>query len=185
MFEDALVFTMQYEVGPWFKLDADTIAGLCKTPAQKKKVGYVNDPKDRGGETKFGIASKANPDVNIKDLTWEQAKAIYEKKYWLAAKCDKFPEKVAYALFDASVHHGPTTAVVLLQRALGLYADGLVGPRTLEAACKADPVVLVTKMLNERRKRFDGIVKNFPEQRKFYDGWMNRCDKIYELLCKA
>lgn len=182
MFENALIFTMQYEVGPFFKLDEDTIAGLCKTPTQKKKVGYVNDPKDRGGETKFGVSQKANPDVSIKDLDWAGAKSIYEKKYWLTGKCDLLPEKVAYAHFDACVHHGPTTAIVLLQRALGTNPDGVLGPRSIQALQQADETVLVTKMLNERRKRFDNIVKNFPDQRKFLAGWIARCDSIEKVL---
>ena len=44
--------------------------------------GYVNDPKDPGGETNFGIAKKSYPGVDIKNLTEEQAEEIYKRDYW-------------------------------------------------------------------------------------------------------
>ena len=44
--------------------------------------GYVNDPKDPGGETNFGIAKRSHPDVDIKNLTKESAKEIYKEVYW-------------------------------------------------------------------------------------------------------
>ena len=55
--------------------------------------GYVNDPDDPGGETKFGIAKKFNPDVDIKNLTKEGAKEIYRQKYWNPSKADKVPDR--------------------------------------------------------------------------------------------
>ena len=47
--------------------------------------GYVNDPHDAGGETNFGIAKRWYPDVDIKNLTKEQAKKIYHQDYWSPA----------------------------------------------------------------------------------------------------
>jgi len=44
--------------------------------------GYVNDPKDPGGETNFGIAKRSHPDVDIKNLTKDGAKEIYKEHYW-------------------------------------------------------------------------------------------------------
>ena len=41
--------------------------------------GYVNDPKDLGGETKYGITKRFYPDIDIKNLTIEEAKEIYKK----------------------------------------------------------------------------------------------------------
>ena len=58
--------------------------------------GYVNDPDDPGGETKYGIAKKSNPDVDIKNLTIEQAKEIYWDKYWVPNKVDKVPSQLKY-----------------------------------------------------------------------------------------
>ena len=41
--------------------------------------GYVNDPHDAGGETNYGIAKRWYPNVDIKNLTKEQAKKIYKR----------------------------------------------------------------------------------------------------------
>ena len=89
--------------------------------------GYVNDPADPGGETRYGISKRAHPDIDIKALTLEQAQAIYRRDYWQAASCERMPPKIAIAVFDAAVHHGPKTAVKLLQRALRVADDGEYG----------------------------------------------------------
>ena len=89
--------------------------------------GYVNDSRDPGGETKFGISKRSYPAVDIKSLTLEQAQAIYKRDYWEQARCDRMPPKIAIAVFDAAVHHGPKTAVKLLQRALKVADDGEYG----------------------------------------------------------
>lgn len=70
--------------------------------------GYVNDSHDPGGETKYGISKRSYPAVDIKSLTLEQAKAIYQRDYWQAASCERMPPKIAIAVFDSAVHHGPT-----------------------------------------------------------------------------
>ena len=89
--------------------------------------GYVNDVRDPGGETKFGISKRSYPNFDIKSLTLEQAQAIYRRDYWQQASCDRMPPKIAIAVFDAAVHHGPKTAVKLLQRALKVADDGEYG----------------------------------------------------------
>lgn len=182
MFEQALTFSMKYEVGPHFKLDAETKKGLIGTPDQRKKVGYVNDPDDRGGETKFGVAKTANPDVDIAELDWDGAKSIYEQKYWLVGKCDQLPEKVAFAHFDACINHGTKGSAVLLQQALGVVQDGALGPKTLEAVGKLSPEYLVKLMIQKRRERFKFICMKNPSQSKFLAGWLARCDSVEKAL---
>ena len=92
--------------------------------------GYVNDPADPGGETKYGISHRAYPDIGIKALTLDQAKAIYQRDYWQAASCDRMPERIGHLVFDCAVHHGVKTAIKLLQRALRVADDGEFGPVT-------------------------------------------------------
>lgn len=178
-FEQALLFTMRYEVGAWFKLDEETLAGKCDTPAQKRKTGYTNDPADKGGETKFGIAKNANPGINIKKMSWGMAKAVYEQKYWKAAKCDQLPGNLAIAVFDAAVHHGPGNAAKFLQRAVGVEDDGVIGPMTLKAVMVAIPKVdVVGKFMDERRK----FMTKIPDSKKFINGWLARCDDVTSCL---
>jgi lysozyme family protein len=89
--------------------------------------GYVNDVRDPGGETNWGISKRSYPDIDIKALTQEQAQTIYRSDYWQAASCERMPPKIAIAVFDAAVHHGPKTAIKLLQRALKVADDGEYG----------------------------------------------------------
>lgn len=73
--------------------------------------GYVNDPRDPGGETKFGISKRAYPDIAIADLTIDAAKVIYLRDYF--NKCGAAGKEfyVAYVLFDTAVLHGVGTAI--------------------------------------------------------------------------
>lgn len=95
--------------------------------------GYVNDPHDPGGETKYGIAKRFHPNVDIKNLTLAQAKDIYRKEYWDRAQCDLLDTGMAIVYFDACVNPGIGEAVRMLQEALGEVADGIIGPRTRAA----------------------------------------------------
>lgn len=66
--------------------------------------GYVNDSHDPGGETKYGIAKMYHPNVDIKNLTLDQAKEIYLKEYWIPAGCDNQPFPMDICLFDSAVN---------------------------------------------------------------------------------
>ena len=66
--------------------------------------GYVNDPKDPGGETKYGISKRAHPDVDIKNLSREKACAIYKKHYWDPVLADNIESQTkAEKIFDISI----------------------------------------------------------------------------------
>lgn len=69
--------------------------------------GYVNDPQDPGGETKFGISKRAYPDLDIASLTLEQAKGIYLRDYWGPAGCGALMDNaMSMLLFDCAVNQG-------------------------------------------------------------------------------
>lgn len=68
--------------------------------------GYVNDPNDPGGETKYGISKKAYPELDIASLTAAQAREIYRRDYWNALELDSRPRSEALCLFDSAVNHG-------------------------------------------------------------------------------
>lgn len=108
--------------------------------------GLVDDPHDKGGRTKLGIAAdtwerwrgrvgKASAPVD--DCTREDAEYIYHQGYWLAGKCDGLPWPLSLVHFDSMVQH--KVAAQLLQRSLGVPADGIIGRRTLEAAGQSNP----------------------------------------------
>jgi lysozyme family protein len=91
---------------------------------------YEHDPDDPGGETKFGIDKRSHPEIDIKNLTIEQAEEIYLEEFnsgFFAA----LPSPLSLVLFDFAVTSGEGTAAKALQRAIGVRrADGVVGPQT-------------------------------------------------------
>lgn len=132
--------------------------------------GYVNDARDPGGETNFGISKRAHPGVNIRDLTRDQAIAIYREKYWDANSCDELPAKVAVAMFDAAVNQGSGAAAKLLQKAVGVATDGKIGPVTRAAVARTDEDELLIQFLGWRLRRYAFTANAATYMR----GWSNR-----------
>jgi lysozyme family protein len=112
--------------------------------------GYVNDPRDPGGETKFGISKRAYPQVDIKNLTLGAAKEIYNRDYWDRAQCDKLPPSVAYVLFDAAVNSGIGQAIRFLQRAVNVADDGVIGPMSIAAVTRLDAESVCARYIGQR-----------------------------------
>lgn len=122
--------------------------------------GYVNDANDPGGETNWGISKRSYPNVDIKNLTREQAKAIYRSDFWDRINADKLYDGVAFQAFDFAVNSGIETAVRKLQRALGVADDGHWGPVTQGAAdaiSESDQIML----LNAERLDFMRRLSNW------------------------
>lgn len=132
--------------------------------------GYVNDPRDPGGETKFGISKRSYPAEDIKALTLERAKAIYRRDFWGVAGCDAVPDAMKFDLFDMAVNSGPVTAIKTLQRSAGVTPDGLLGPITLQALNSTPGPRLVARF-NGHRLDFMTDLKTWPV---FGKGWAKR-----------
>jgi len=142
--------------------------------------GYVNDPNDRGGETNFGITKKFYPDVDIKNLTKEQAKHIYHTDYWRRGKCDEIPSRLRHIYFDMLVNFGKRGAVKVLQRAANaknknkIDVDGGLGPATLKAIQNLE----LERVRAYRVLRFANLVIKKPEQERFWFGWFRRATEV-------
>lgn len=132
--------------------------------------GYVNDPRDPGGETKFGISKRSYPAEDIKGLTLERAKAIYRRDFWGVAGCDAVPDAIKFDLFDMAVNSGPVTAIKTLQRSAGVTPDGLLGPITLQAL-NSTPAPRLVARFNGNRLDFMTDLKTWPV---FGKGWAKR-----------
>jgi len=143
--------------------------------------GYVNDPKDPGGETNFGIAKRSHPDVDIKNLTKEGAKEIYKEVYWDKNKVESLPEELWHIYFDMCVNQGKSRAVKIIQRAVNgkggsLTVDGGMGPMTIAAIGKSR--VELDRVRAYRVKYYADLVTKKPDLERFYFGWFKRALEV-------
>jgi len=141
--------------------------------------GYVNDPADPGGETKYGISKQAFPDVDVANLTEAGARDLYFSYYWIPGKCSMLPERLRLIYFDMCVHNGLNAAAVTLQRALCgagyiVEVDGVIGQETLSAATKLEP----ERLRSYRILRLAQLVASKPSLEKFWYGWYKRAVKV-------
>ena len=133
--------------------------------------GYVFDPRDPGGETKFGISKRSYPTIDIRGLTLADAKAIYRRDFWDRAQCDRLPPDLAFDVFDAAVNSGIGQAIRWLQRSVNVADDGVVGPLTLAQVQWFDDTSAL-------RARFSGHRLDFMTKLSTWDhfgrGWARR-----------
>ena len=144
--------------------------------------GYVDDPDDPGGETKYGISKKAYPKVNIKGLTKEDAKGIYKKDYWDRYKMEKLPPELRYIYYDMVINMGIRNAGKVLQKAANsknskanrVKIDGMVGPATLKAVKRVE----AERLRSERVLYYARLVIRKPVQYKYWYGWFKRSIEV-------
>jgi lysozyme family protein len=152
--------------------------------------GYSNHPLDSGGATMYGITEKVARDNGylgeMKELPLRVAKNIYKTEYWDRIRLDEIKnEKLQELMFDASVNHGYSRAVLLAQRAYNtlnkdtITEDGIIGTQTIKALNSYHYETVIAFMyLVERGKYFGAIVKNNDSQKAFIRGWTNRMIKL-------
>jgi lysozyme family protein len=140
--------------------------------------GWSDDPRDPGGATNRGITRatlarwRGRPvsTAELKALSRAEAAAIYRALYWDAVRADALPKGVDLAVFDHAVNSGPGRAARTLQSALGVAADGDVGPATLAAAAVADPATLIRELCRRRL----ALLERLATWRHFGRGWRSR-----------
>lgn len=163
----------------------------------KAEGGYVNDPRDPGKATNWGVSWRAvrlrdadkdgsldfdldhDGDVDewdIRLVTRSHAKLLFNEDYWRPCQCDAFPPPIALAVADAAYNQGPRTAIALLQKAAGVKADGKVGPVTRGAVNSADQTRLLGTYLLLRAHRY----VQHPEIKTYGKGWMNRLAEVWK-----
>ena len=77
--------------------------------------GYVNDPNDPGGKTKYGISQRSYPHLDIENLTVYDVKQIYYEDYWLKLECDQLSPPFDIIVFDCAVNMGVSRAREFLE----------------------------------------------------------------------
>lgn len=151
--------------------------------------GYVNNPNDSGGATKYGVTQRDITGLpgfpaDVKDLTEDQATTYYQDFYW-----GKFGQKGVFAkqnypqvhdqgvldkLLDMSVLFGVGEAVILIEKVLQLVEDGFFGPHDLVAVNEAEPNSLVQAFKAALAAHAVGIANAQPHDRIFLTGWIRR-----------
>ena len=151
-----------------------------------REGGYVDHPADRGGPTKFGITRDtlehwrgfAVSAEDVAKLTKDEAKQILRFRYIVQPGFDHLDDdRLRAIVVDTAVHSGPRQAVVLLQRALDVDEDGILGPVTLNAANQlesTDAESLMVRVLTARMRFLVNLVLKSPDQLAFLAGWTER-----------
>ena len=157
----------------------------------RREGGYVHHQADRGGPTKYGITAQTLGDwrrlgrpataAEVQALTEAEARAIYRQQYITGPGFDAITyPPLLHLLADSAVHSGPKRAVQWLQTALGVTADGVIGPQTRAALAAADPGVLYGKVLGQRLRHLGRLITRDPKQAAFAAGWLNRLAEFVE-----
>ena len=115
--------------------------------------GFVDDPLDPGGATKFGITLQGLSDWrghpctpgDVRAMHVTEANAIYETNYWDVVAGAKLPPGLDLLVFDFGVNAGPQRSIFLLQGLVGTKSDGIIGPRTI-ACCNGDAAIIRTRL---------------------------------------
>ena len=136
--------------------------------------GYVNDPRDAGGETNYGItvavARAYGFQGSMRNIPMSTVQSIYREKYWDALGCGELHFALAFQLFDAGVNHGLGNARRILQRAVGVADDGIIGVLT-KAAIKECGALKTIHLFHAERIAFYTKLSSFSTYGR---GWMNR-----------
>jgi lysozyme family protein len=148
----------------------------------KYEGGYVNHPNDPGGMTNLGVTKrvweewtgKPATEADMRALTPAMVGPLYKKRYWDAVRGDDLPAGVDLCVFDCAVNAGVGRASRFLQQAVGVDADGKIGPMTISAvtAKPADEIIEAFCALREAH------YKSLSTFDTFGKGWMRRLASV-------
>lgn len=155
--------------------------------------GYVDDPVDRGGCTKYGVTIPTLAEFrrvrpaevacdDIKALTRDDAEMIALELYILRPGFYQIADwRLRLAVVDFGFHSGRVTACKALQRALGnTHVDGIFGRDTAWQVAHADAAMLRDKVIGSRLRLLGSLIGKRPEQARFARGWMARVSAVLE-----
>ena len=147
--------------------------------------GYVNHPKDPGGETNLGVTKKVYQEhggtKDMKDLTIEDVEPIYRKNYWDKCRCDDLPSGLDLCVFDFAVNAGPGRAAKFLQRMIGTTVDGGIGPMTLAKVneyVKENTIEETVEKYQSMRQEYYESLSTFET---FGRGWTRRVEETTKM----
>ena len=144
--------------------------------------GYVDHPKDPGGATNMGITFKTLQawrgreitKQDVKNLTREEAVAIYKAQYWDTMQCSRLPLGLDYMVMDYGVNSGPARSVKDLQRTVGADDDGILGAKTLNKVTEYIQRLGMEALLTAYANTRWAFMKGLSTFGTFGEGWKKR-----------
>ena len=147
--------------------------------------GYVNHPKDPGGETNLGVTKRVYEEhggtKDMKELTVEDVAPIYKKGYWDKMKGDDLPGGLDLCVFDFGVNAGPGRSAKYLQTMIGTVADGGIGPNTLKAVNAYVSQHGIEKSIENFQEARQGYYEKLSTFETFGRGWTRRVTETTDL----
>ena len=153
--------------------------------------GFVNDPKDRGGATNMGVPlstwrtvgydKDGDGDIDADDiriLSKADALSVLRLNYWNRWKADQINNQSIAEILVDWVWGSGKWGIVIPQRILKVIDDGIVGMGTLFAVNNVNQRGLHASIFQTRKTFIEELVKNHPDQLKFFNGWMNRLNNF-------
>lgn len=148
----------------------------CITVLLSLEGGYSDRPSDKGGPTNYGLSQKSYPDLNMKTLTKDRAIEIYFNDYWIPMNLYVInDDELVLRLFCMGVNAGIRTTIKILQRLVGVVADGFIGSDTARAIREFDGNV-VDEFIKRQKKFYVTLVQKDESQRPNLLGWLNRIE---------
>jgi lysozyme family protein len=124
--------------------------------------------------TKYGISAASYPTLDIRNLSLDEAKAIYRRDYWDATSCDEWDPSLALLVFDSAVNNGVSRATRFLQASVGVAQDGIIGPQTRNAVLAGDAAETAAELHAQRIYFMAGL----PTWQTFGLGWSRRLARL-------
>lgn len=176
----------------------------CMDFVKSWEGGLSDKASDRGGLTKFGITlglvqslASTQPGRNflqqidivlpvarrcITELTFDQARSIYAKVFWLDTHINELPLALAHMVFDFAVNAGESRAVRYVQESLNahgaeLKSDGKLGPKSLSACANLNgdsQRSVLTTYHGLRQAHYERLAETDATQRANLNGWTRR-----------
>ena len=154
--------------------------------------GFQNDKEDTGnyvngkligtnrGITPAALAEYRGVDPStitvddIKGVTEQEARDIYEQNYYLKPRINELPKDIQASVFDMNINAG-RNSIKILQRLAGVKADGVIGPKTLYAVKEAN--ITPAQYADARIEYYKKVVERDPDKSKYLNGWIRRANK--------
>lgn len=171
----------------------------------RREGGYVNDPDDPGGATKYGVTihtmRRLGLDLtgdgvvdtdDVKALSEDDATRIFIDHYFTRPRIGDLPDVLRSSVFDMYVNAG-SNAVKILQSLLrdfehDIAVDGGIGPQTIgaaQAAARAAPEFIADAYGIARRNYYYALADRRPASRKYArtraggkGGWIRRAEEF-------